>query len=234
MKHEHGTLAASKTNRCGCDPCKAAASRYDARRYRLKAYGRWQPYVDAEPVRQHVKRLQGYGIGWMRIAALAGIPRGSVSRLLYGDNSRGTPPSRRVRPATAAAILAIEPNLDVLAGTAPVDATGTRRRIQALVAMGWSQSKIAARLGVQPTNLGKTMNGDKVHAATARAVRALYDELWDRQPPEVTHHDRVAASRARNHARTHDWVSPLAWDDDEIDDPQARPHGILRDQEVAA
>jgi transcriptional regulator with XRE-family HTH domain len=234
VKREHGTLAASKTDRCDCTPCKAAASRYDARRYRLIAYGRWQPFTDAEPVRQHAKRLQEYGIGWMRIAALADVPKGSVSRLLYGDSSRGTPPSRRVRPATAAAILAIEPNLDVLAGTVSVDATGTRRRIQALVAMGWSQSKIAARLGVAPTNLGTTMSGKQVHAATARAVRALYDELWNQPPPEDTHHDKIAASRARNLARSRGWAPPLAWDDETIDDPRARPHGIRRDQEEAA
>lgn len=232
---EHGTLSGRTHGNCRCKACLAASTAYDARRYRLQAYGRWQPYTDAAPVREHVQALQGYGIGLQRIATLAGLPGGTISRLMYGDPPRGTQPSKRVRPATAAAILAVRPSLDLLGATVKVDATGTRRRIQALVVMGWSLSKVADRIGSAPTNIGKTIRSATVYASTARAVRDVYDELWDRPPPEGTHRDRIAASRARSYARRNGWVSPLAWNDDDIDDPKARSLGVRRDaEEVAA
>jgi len=156
-----------------------------------------------------------------------------MSRLLYGDSGRGSAPSKRVRAATATAILAIEPDLDVLGSTVPVDPTGTRRRIQALVALGWSFSNIADGVNVLPNNLGTTMRSPRVRAGTARAVRALYDQLWDQAPPENTHSEKLSASRARNRAKAADWAPPMAWNDHEIDDPKAKPHGV-RAPEVAA
>lgn len=119
----------------------------------------------------------------------------------------------------AEAILAVEPTLDALPGGTVIDASGTRRRIQALVAIGWSQSKIAARLGWTPANLSALLRRDRTVAATARAVRDLYEELWDQAPPEDTHRDKIAAARARNHATKCGWLPPAAWDDDLIDIP---------------
>ncbi|TYK45190.1 sigma-70 family RNA polymerase sigma factor [Actinomadura decatromicini] len=224
MRYEHGTLGAAKIDGCNCDACRAADRRYMNRRYRLMAYGQWQPYVDAAPVRDHVRRLQEFGVGWMTVARLSGVPRGSMSKLLYGDGPRGMAPSKRVRPATAAALLAIEPSMDVLADGAMVDGTGTRRRMQALVAIGWPQARLAERLGVDRTNLNKALRGDMpVRCRTARAARALYDELWDEPPPADGHREKIASNRARNYARDRGWVPPLAWDDDTIDDPAAVP-----------
>lgn len=220
---DHGTLAAFKIDGCKCGPCTATNRRYVARRARLIAYGQWQPYVDAEPVRQHIAQLRAAGLGWRRIAQLSGVPNGSVSKLLYGDARRGMAPSKRVRPATAAAILAIRADLDVLGATVLVDATGTHRRMQALAATGWSFARLSARLGISRGNLGKTMRSDRVYAATARTVRVLYDELWNQPAPEASHRDKIAAARARNLARARGWAPPLAWDDDLIDDPAAQP-----------
>lgn len=225
MRHDHGTLAAAKLDGCKCGACRAADRRYENHRYRLMAYGQWEPYVDATPVRAHVARLRDLGLGWMTIAKLAGVPRGSMSKLLYGDGVRGLAPSKRVRPKTAAAILAVTPTIDVLPDGAMVDGTGTRRRLQALVAMGWAQSRLAERLGVDRTNLNKLLlrTDGRVRCGTARAVRRLYDDLWDEAPPEGGHREKIAANRARNYARDRGWVSPLAWDDDTIDDPTAVP-----------
>lgn len=223
---EHGTLAGYKVRGCRCAPCAAASTRYENRRYRLMAYGRWQPYVDAGPVRAHVLKLRDAGLGYKRVAELADVSAGGMSKLMYGDYGRGTPPSKRVRPETAAAILAVEANLDTLGAAVLVDAAGTRRRLHALAAMGWSLAKLAGRLGVHRGNLGKTLACEQVTAGTARAVRALYDGLWNQAPPEDTHADKVAASRIRNLARTRGWAPPLAWDDESIDDPAARPLGV--------
>jgi DNA-binding NarL/FixJ family response regulator len=166
--------------------------------------------------------LAGAGIGWKRAAQLAGISTGAMSKLLYGGPG-DRPPSQRIRPQTAAAILAVRPSPAALAPTALADATGTHRRIQALVACGWSQARIGRRLGMSPGNFGAMMRREQVTAGTAAAIRRLYDELWNRRPPQDEWREKIAAARSRNYARAHGWAPPLAWDDDRIDQPDAQP-----------
>lgn len=103
-----------------------------------------------------------------------------------------------------------------------LDATGTRRRIQALMRNGWSMGLLAGRLGCTRQALrSKLYRGDRVTRVTAAVVRALYDELWDQAPPEGNRFERRNATMARRYAQERGWPVPLAWSDDEIDDPQA-------------
>lgn len=208
--------------KCRCPICCKAARNYENNRYRAIAYGRWQPFVPAEPVRQHVRALGEFGIGWMRAARLASVPRGSVSKLLYGDPQRGLAPSKRVRPDTALKLLTVEPTLENLGARMRIDGTGTRRRLQALVAAGWSQSELARRLGTDPANFTKTITSDLVAAGTARAVIALYDQLWRADPVEHGVPQRWADT-ARRLAVAKQWAPIGAWDDDQLDNPDAFP-----------
>jgi hypothetical protein len=227
---EHGTRAcyvfgpeggSDRSRGCRCTPCAKANRASENERNRLIAYGRWTPYVDAAPARDHLRLLAASGIGWKRAAMLAGVSTGSVSKILYGGPGE-RPPSQRIRPETEAAILAVNPSPAFLADGAPVDATGTRRRIQALVACGWSQARLAVRLGMLPSNFGELVyRRPAVTAATARATERLYAELWDQGPPESSHREKIAASRARRYAAARGWPPPAAWDC--IDDPQAVP-----------
>lgn len=236
---EHGTKACyvfgpdgggDRSRGCRCGACSRANREAENERNRQIAYGRWQPFVDAGPARGHLKTLMGSGIGWKRAAELAGVSGGTVTHLLYGGPG-GRPPSRRIRPETEAAILAVRPSLDVMADMAWTDATGTRRRVQALAARGWSQGRVAARLGVSRKNFNAMMRRGRVSAATARAVAALYAELWDAPPPEETPRQRDAANRARRHAAEQGWPPPMAWGED-IGDPAAEPAaGWQRDPE---
>jgi lambda repressor-like predicted transcriptional regulator len=103
-------------------------------------------------------------------------------------------------------------------------AAGTQRRLQALMRCGWSLGLLSARLGQSRQVLRLTLHrSERVTAATARAVRELYDELWDQPPPEGNRFERRAATMARQYARERGWPLPAAWDDDEIDDPAAAP-----------
>lgn len=233
---EHGTRAKYVAERCRCAECRAANTTEQRRRERRKLYARWnggavEDLVDAEPARRHVKALMAAGIGRRRIAEVSGVSGGSLTKLLYGGPA-GRPPARRIRPATARKLLAVRANP---ADGARVDATGTRRRLQALVACGWTKTHLAAELGQTPSNFNVTLHAHQVYASTMRAVRALYDRLWDQPPPETTRWERQAASRARNYARTRGWPRPMAWDDELIDDPQHQPHcGIERRRRTRA
>lgn len=218
--HEHGTYAAYVLDRCRCAPCWASNNDYENQRRRNLAYGR-SNLVDAQPVREHLARLAAAGMGLKTVSRVTGVSTGTLGKIVYGTPSRDRGPSRRVTRATETQILAVQPRL---AGGVPVDATGTHRRIQALVTQGWSLSVIASRIGMLPGNLGTLLQRDRVLTSTQAAVKALYDELWDQRPPENQWREKISASRARGHAARNGWVPPLAWDDDEIDDPAATPH----------
>ncbi|WP_067812295.1 helix-turn-helix domain-containing protein [Actinomadura kijaniata] len=235
---EHGTLTGYKIRLCRCPACTAANRRYVNRRTRLIAYGRWQPYVDAAPVRAHVRQLMQAGLGWRRIAALAGVSNGALCKLLYGDRRTGRLPSRKLRPDTAAALLAVRADLDTLAPGARIDAAGTRRRIQALAALGWSVCEQARRLDRSVSNYSTLMRRQYVTVATARQVRALYEQLSMVVPDPA---GRNGVARARAEAARKGWVPPLAWDEDLIDLPEAdlqqelaRRAAVMDDDQAAA
>ena len=227
-RHVHGTHAAYVVDRCRCRPCRDAAAAYERTRSRQRAYGR-AAYIDAQPARDHVRALQAQGMGWKRIVAAAGLSNSVLWKLLYGDHTRSQQPSKRIRPATEARILAV--TLD-LGATVPVPGYGTRRRLQALVATGWSQTKLAGLLGMSVANFNPLIHGrdtTRVRHSTERAVTALYARLWDTPPPADTRGHRGAAKRSTALAARYGWAVPMAWDDDTIDDPDARPQHDLPD-----
>jgi hypothetical protein len=216
--HQHGTLTGAKIHHCTHPSCRATGRRYDARRRLLIASGRWQQLANAEPVRNHIQHLRANGLGWRHIAHLAGVSEGVVSRLLYGTPSRGYGPSKRIQPDAAAALLAVQVDIDTLADRALIDGTGTRRRIQALVCIGWSQSEQARRLGISRQSHTRLNGTVQVTAGLARTIRAFYDEMSMNPAP-----DGPSSTGARREAARKKWAPPLAWDENSIDDPAARP-----------
>ena len=99
-------------------------------------------------------------------------------------------------------------------------ATGTRRRLQALAAIGWPKTVIAPRLGVAPPRLDVILRQANVHRSTAARVAAVYEALADTPGPS-----RYTAGQARRCG----FVPPIGWDDDTIDNPDAQPWAVLCD-----
>lgn len=219
----HRNLTCVKQYKCRLPECLARTAAYDRNRTRLLAYDRWQPFVDAEPVRAHVRMLMSYGIGWQRVASLANIANGGMSRILYGDYSRNRGPCKKVRTHTADRIYSVRASLDNVADSAKIDGTGTRRRLRALVAQGWPQLQLAHRTGLEfhAVNLQVNEDGD-VLGSTARTVRAVYGELWNLDPATAGVGPRYIA-QAKRIAAAKGWAPPAAWDDDYIDSPAAQP-----------
>lgn len=98
---------------------------------------------------------------------------------------------------------------------------GTRRRLQALAAVGWTTTELAAQLGYRsPVSVSHLRSSERrTLVTTATRIAALYDALWEQKP--------TGGQRTRNHARKMGWAPPMAWDDD-IDDPSAVPHGVVK------
>lgn len=103
-----------------------------------------------------------------------------------------------------------------------VDATGTRRRIQALHALGWRAIDLAARLDCTAPAVRQIKWRTTVQRSTAAAVAALYDDLADHHGP---------SARLRAAAVTWGWLQPLWWDEDTIDDPSFDPRVAYKDTE---
>jgi len=203
-----------------CTKCDRTATRrglchrcYENHRNRQKLYGRWQSSrVPAEPVRAHVEALRASGIGTRRIEELSGVSRSVIQSLVNGRSIYGNQPSKTISAVNAQRLLAVpeEP-----ASGSRIDITGTTRRLQALVAIGYTQTDLAARIGITPANSTRLFHSQgRVLASTARRVESIYDRLAMTPGP---------SERARNHARKHGWAPPLAWDDDDLDNPDATP-----------
>jgi len=120
-----------------------------------------------------------------------------------------------------ARILAVNPKRDNRRD-GYVDATGSRRRLQALAVNGYSTRDLAARLvhkdpaTVQHIASGKTPT---VRYRTMDAIRDLYEQLWDRPGGNA---------RSASIARSKGWLPALAWDDDLIDQPGYQPEDVRR------
>lgn len=220
--HQHGTRACYVLDRCRCEPCTLANRTATAERVRQKAYGRYDRYAPAEESQAHVRELMSQGMGLKRIQAASGVAQGVLWKLVYGkrqaDGSQQV--SRRITRQNHDRLMAV--TLD-LAGGAQVDGTGTRRRLQALVAIGYSMSDLGRRLEL--TNPHLVVHGPgNVTKATADRVRELYDSLaMTPAHRDSSKYDRIAVVRARKYARANGWPPPLAWDDELIDDPTHRP-----------
>jgi transcriptional regulator with XRE-family HTH domain len=222
--HLHDLEGCWGAHGCRCDRCRHLRKMdRQRRRSRLLAYGRADQIsparVPAEPVRDRLLWLRDAGFGLERVAEAAQVPRSALIDVVYGRRGAGVPRQpvrdRMVRASHAARVMACTPEQIVAAKYSSV---GTMRRLQALVAIGHTQTELARRLNMLTSNFSGLILGRRgmVTAATFQAASALFSELWD-QPKRGSW-----ADRARRVAESHGWVGPLAWDD--IDDPGEIPN----------
>lgn len=220
--HKHAeTGTCYVIHKCRCNDCRRASSARERQRRKLKAYGRYGTgLVDAAPAREHLLMLRDFGMGYKTIARVAGVGVTAARTLLYGreDYQGGVKGPRhgevkkRISRETAERLLAVEPKLEYLGERVTVPAKPYVRRLRALVALGWSQSKLAARLGMHDTNFSKVFAARRMRSVTALKVVALYDELWDTLPPRDQWRDRIAYSRSVKYAQERGWPLPMDWE----------------------
>jgi hypothetical protein len=215
-RHQHGTHLAYQKDHCRCEPCLRAASRQH-KRIAYRTHAGTHTYVDAAIARDHVQQLLAtLTVG--QIEQRSGVHRTAI-RVLVGDFP-GRPASKRITRTTHAALLALRPVRVGPETSGLVDRCGTQRRLRALIALGWTARYLTRRLGMSSRTMGLLTAdiGAPVQAATRARVATLYDELALTIPAPSR-----GTTIARNVARRNGWAPPLAWDDDTIDDPDARP-----------
>lgn len=112
--------------------------------------------------------------------------------------------------------------LDKLRGGRAVPAIGDQRRLQALMALGWSSTEIAAAAGLPHRNhVLRILNGQKgkptlwVERKTHQWVCEVYEAL------SMSFSDSPYSARTRAWAQRQGFLPPLAWDNP--DDPSEQP-----------
>lgn len=155
---------------CRCAECCAANTRYEKDRAARVA----PPYVGANQAREHVAWLSTQGVGLKQVAKRSGVSQGALWKLMYGKRRQdGTQvPSRRIRPETAAAILAVMPAHG--AGGSRVPAGRVWEDVRRLLARGWTKSAIARAIG--QGGPGLQIGRQVVTRRNAAAIRGLLDQ----------------------------------------------------------
>lgn len=192
--------------------------------------------LDAQPVRTHLLALQTAGISVNAVARAAGLDEWTLRNFLPSPSGK-RPRKHRVTPDTARKILAVTAEQAI---HGYVDGTGTRRRIQALVAAGWPMRRLAEHLDINPTYVGdlvrRTESDRPVRSATAAKVAEAYEQLRHKRPARhgiKAHQIR----RMRKLAAERKWPTPKYWAErmDVIDDPHFEPmYGQTRGELLAA
>ncbi|RKN61899.1 hypothetical protein D7231_32015 [Streptomyces klenkii] len=199
---------------CQRPECRDAHRRY-CKRYALRVVEQGPVRVDLRPAHDRVQAWYQQGYSQRQIAlAAGGISEGVIQSILAGTINT-------LHPASARAILGARIEDAGQPGATRLDATGTRRRLQALAATGWPLIQVAQRAGMAHKTARDAVHGTHVYAATAHAIADTYDQLAH-QAPEQHGVRQWVTDRTRKWARAHGWPDPTFWEDwGGIDDPAA-------------
>lgn len=164
----------------------------------------------AQPVAERIELLRSRGIRAVAIAARAGVSTFTIRHIQHGECDR-------VQADTYTAIMAI-PVPQAPTGDALVDATGTRRRLEALACDDWPGYEIVEPLGYHRTCATLWRRSKKVTADAAAAVKLRYGQLEGQRGPVP-----YTGASARNKG----WLPRRYWPADRIDSPRYNPFRTL-------
>jgi hypothetical protein len=221
----HGTYARANGSPgyrkpCPCEECRATLLSAK-KRYRVRRESGRPGLVDAAPARKRLKQLLKT-MSQQQIKAITGCDDCNLRLILDGTRTQ-------IRRDTLQRILSVKP--EPPAPGTYLDATGTRRRIQALRAIGWSARALAEAAGTGESVIERICDGQPtVRGVVAVKIQDAYARLSQTPAPAGR-----SATRAKGYATANGWAPPEYWDDDDIDDPatQAQLGQVLNFHERA-
>lgn len=170
--------------------------------------------IDAAPVRTHLATLRTAGMTWRAISEVCDVTASALCAIGLGQTST-------INATRARRILTVRPGAVYaranVAGHVP--AVGARRRIRALLAIGWTHAHIAEAAGIPARRPGLILSqaGTMITLDAHDRIADAYDDLSMRPGPST-----------RN--RRLGYPPPLAWDD--IDDPAEMPSMGARERGI--
>ncbi|ASZ74204.1 helix-turn-helix DNA binding protein [Mycobacterium phage KashFlow] len=165
-------------------------------------------YVDPAPAIEHLNLLHERGMSWDAISEVLGMSRRGTQLVRLGK-------STRMQAKTVQRILDIPvPEKFVDEGMCPVNPIGARRRIGALMALGHSHRDISKAAGIHQNQLWRVFRNDSIRSSTARAISDVFGWMQ---------FETGGSIRSKRWAQEHGYPTPFSWEENEIDDPRARP-----------
>jgi hypothetical protein len=204
--------------RYGCDREECREARRRASRENYHAAKREGPArVPSDEAYAYAVELIRASLSPTDIAERSGVSVTQVRRLLRG----GLPGMLRVN---SDAILGVAMPHESKPGRGDgwADATGARRRLQALAVQGFSTTVLWSESGVARLTVSDIRSGaqQRICLSTLRVIVLLHDRLWDADPLGMGV-KLSAVARTVKHAEREGWLPTEAWDD--IDDPACEP-----------
>lgn len=166
--------------------------------------------VSSGPARRHLLALRVGGMPDDMILELTNLGSADLASLSSFKRTETT-------NGIAKAILAV--TFHPSHGRVMTLGVGPQRRIRALVAMGYSVHALSELTGLTVHKLSTLPSDQLVPTAVWHVINDVYEHLSMTPGPD---------EQGRDAAREEGWATPLAWDDDEIDNPRARPHSPRR------
>lgn len=176
----HGSRAKYVIEKCRCEECRKANREAEALRVRLKAYGRYNCFVDAEPSRKRINYLVLSGLRVRDITSLTGMAKQTLYEIRYKVR-------KKVTPETERRLMEINP-LAVERGGNFVPADEVWETIYRIMECGYSQAWIARKLGYKAPAL--QFGNRKIRRETAEKISELYRWALDNPAPVSTHASR--------------------------------------------
>lgn len=205
---DHGTYARANGSPgyrepCKCDPCLAARSK-KKKAERLNRQLNRPARLDASLAARRLRQLNK-SMGWKDLAAALGTSGSHIRAIASGRIPI-------IATSTHIKIMRVEQSSS---GGQYIDATGSIRRIRALIAIGHSLESIAAAAGTYSTRIQPLAVGHpRLRRFLADRIKVAYQQLSE---------EHGSNTRGRNRAVANGWPPPAAWDDERIDDPSAAP-----------
>ena len=181
-----------------------------ARQAANRALGISHSLTDRQEALRGVQSLYEEGFGIPALADTLGIHERYLGDVLRGRMTqvRGTT-AHRLQSITRSMVL------EKANDSFYVPAIGSRRRVEALMCLGWSQAQIdetAEALHGVRLHVNALYRSKSVRANRHRRMAEVYEQLALRPGP---------SAQVKNRSLARGYAPPLAWDD--IDDPNEEP-----------
>lgn len=174
---------------------------------RDRARGRAR-YVPAEPVRRKLQQFLDADVPVRALSRSSGLSAPALRAIVDGE--RDVVQRRTAEYVSRLTLTGVYEQQQ----SGHVPKVGAVRRVQALMAMGWTRNHITE---AGATSLPRVLSGpgNLITLEKWREIKDVYDQLGMTPGP---------SPETKGHARSRGYSPPLAWDDSTIDNPHARPH----------
>lgn len=217
-EHNHGSTTGCYTDhKCRCEKCRSGWRAY-IKKWRREAKDRKLNRVDPAAARQRVKELREQGWTIKLIVEKTGLKKSTVATISDGS-------AKRITEDTERAIFEV-PYAPQDSKRYSVPAYRVRRRIEALIAQGYSVEKIGRMAGIEAKQMSRLLHDSRKNCrrSTFNAIDTVFQAFHERhaepRPPRMGS-DMERIRKALTYAKKRGYVTSFYWTD--IDNPQCRP-----------